>query len=423
MTLRKQSGGAMNTVIYYPYISPRPEWLKLAALSWNKVYRLVPSYGSPDDSDVVRELDEALGGILEPVYVAQEADQEVQEQFWRWVDARKERLEISRWSPDESREREVITGLGIGKFAGGEGGELLKELQRQGLARVEEKQVAKQIPTWVEEARAKYPMLQMTVTEESLVDEPEPGSDHEKYLKLLETAHNTTDSKRADALRKEAKDIRQRNLVTVTEQGPVIYLPVDIASHYLSLCAARAAENGRRDLVADGAKFTDAVFHDYSVRSEVSTAILEAYLPKDLSNLRPERIAEFRSEFSARRLEYQTTVQEMVDKYEKTSSEGELEDLKKQMVILATEQVERTKKTYRRAKQDMVIKTIGISLTPPATIAFVASALSIGILGPVGIATALSLFGAGLLLEWDKARSERAKSPWSYVLDARSLGN
>jgi hypothetical protein len=47
-----------------------------------------------------------------------------------------------------------------------------------------------------------------------------------------------------------------------------------------------------------------------------------------------------------------------------------------------------------------------------------ASALGVGIFAPAGIVAAISLAGAGLLVERDEASSEWDKSPWSYVLDA-----
>lgn len=162
-------------------------------------------------------------------------------------------------------------------------------------------------------------------------------------------------------------------------------------------------------------------FYDYSVRGEVATTVLQAYLPKDLSNLEVERIAEFREEFAAQRLAYQTAVQSLVDEATKVASEGELESLKASIVELAKEKVDDTRRAYRRANQEMVVKAVGVSLTPPAIATSIGSALGIGIFGPAGIVAALSILGAKLLLDRDKANAERAKSPWSYVLDSAQL--
>jgi hypothetical protein len=232
---------------------------------------------------------------------------------------------------------------------------------------------------------------------------------------------------KSTALEKKAEEIRQQHLRTVRSFGDptIIYLPKDIALHYLSLCASQAATdkkgNQKRDLVADGGRFTEAVFHDYSVSGEVATTVLQAYLPKNLADLEFERIAEFREEFAAQRLAYQIEIQSMVEKATKVASEGELEALKDSIVELAKQNVDDTRSTYRRAHQEMVIKAVGVSLTPPAIATAIGSALGIGIFGPAGIVAALSILGAKLLLDRDKANTERAKSPWSYVLDSARL--
>jgi hypothetical protein len=58
-----------------------------------------------------------------------------------------------------------------------------------------------------------------------------------------------------------------------------------------------------------------------------------------------------------------------------------------------------------------------MSVAPPAVAASIASALGIGILAPAGVVAALALVGAARLLEVEKAKAEKAKSAWSYVLD------
>ena len=98
-----------------------------------------------------------------------------------------------------------------------------------------------------------------------------------------------------------------------------------------------------------------------------------------------------------------------------------LQKVKDRIIELAKERVEETKKTYERAKLEMIIKTFGVSIAPPAIVASVASALGIGLFAPGGIAAAFSIFAAGKLIEWDQARSERNKSPWSYVLDSAKI--
>jgi hypothetical protein len=428
----------MNTVIYYPYITPRPDWLKVAALCWDKVYRLVPSNGWPDDSEATQELDQALGSLLRTVHIDEYADS-IQDKFWTYIDAREKKLkEEVQWSPAASKERNAIFGMYESKFPGGE---FVQELQDRNLARDETRILGEyQMAYW-----------DADFGEEELEPEellPRPGSAHEEYERLLEQARRKQDeagdlrlkikgserteaSARAEALDRQAEvltnkaeEIRKQNLVTYSyrdEENPVISLPKDVALHYLSLCASQAARDKRRDLVADGMKYTDAVFYDYSVRGEVGTAVLEAYLPENFSDLEPERIRGFRKEFSTQRRDYQAEVQSHVDKLANGSSEGELDSIKDDIVELAKQKVDNVQRTYRRTNQRMVLRTLEMSLTPPAIAAFVGSALGIGIFAPAGIAAAMSLFGAKLLIDYNEAKDKRAENPWSYVLDAAKL--
>lgn len=71
----------MNAVIVYPYIVPDADWLKLAALCWDKVYRLT-SRKAPADPEGVQELNRALGGFLEPLYPE---DYRVTSDFKSWL--------------------------------------------------------------------------------------------------------------------------------------------------------------------------------------------------------------------------------------------------------------------------------------------------------------------------------------------------
>jgi hypothetical protein len=57
----------MNTVVVYPYIVPDGNWLRLAALCWDKVYRLT-SRKAPSDPEELQELNSGLGGLVESVY-------------------------------------------------------------------------------------------------------------------------------------------------------------------------------------------------------------------------------------------------------------------------------------------------------------------------------------------------------------------
>jgi hypothetical protein len=371
----------MNTVVYYPYITPRPDWLKLAALCWDKVYRLVPPQGWSSDPAVVKDLDETLGGILDSINVQESIGRQeyfsIYDQLWRWLDEQNEQED--KWVNSEYSPEAQTAIFSI--YTDSYGERFVKGLRRRGLP---------------------YEIG----TTADIVQRPELS---------------TFAVSGGDIILPDGSTVRSDPWRESEHRMPVIDLPEDVALHYLSLCASQAAKAERRDLVADRMRFTDAVFYDYSVRGEVATTILEAFLPEDFFNLEPKRIADFRNEFSARRLKYQTAVQDIVDQYMNTASEGTLESVKKQIEDLAKEEINETKKTYQRANQKMVLQTLGMSLTPPALATFIGSALGIGIFAPAGIVAAVSLFGAKLLLDRDEAKAERDKSPWSYVLDAAKM--
>jgi hypothetical protein len=171
---------------------------------------------------------------------------------------------------------------------------------------------------------------------------------------------------------------RKRDSVSDTTSAysdtPFAYLPKDIALHYFSLCALKAAEAGKRDLVADGQRFTEAVFYEYSIEGEVGATVLQAYLPENFFNMVPGRIAEFREDFRAQRHKYQGVIQDLVEEYERISSEGQLELLKDEIVEVAKKRADDTQGAYRRAKLGMALKTFSVSLTPPALLTSIGSA-------------------------------------------------
>jgi hypothetical protein len=102
-----------------------------------------------------------FGGILESIDVQDVANEEVQEQFLRWVDARKEELDVSSQSLHKSPEGEAIAGLLSGKFRWG-----VTEAGSDSRGR----QVVHEIPRWVQEAQTVDSPLQAVqgIEEQSL---------------------------------------------------------------------------------------------------------------------------------------------------------------------------------------------------------------------------------------------------------------
>ncbi len=394
----------MNTVVYYPHIYPAPNWLKLAALCWDKIYRMLPSdfHGDPD---AIRKLDDTFGGILESIYVTDIADDKnIQNQFIKWVEERHTRLKNQGLSTPKT---DFLALFPVSKLSN----PIFEFLHKSGLAREEIRTYEVEVP--VGETNDLFSISNSALTKYkpeilNVINIVKPESDRKKIHGKLKGG--------------KAEKILQQKLVKVKKQSSDFYLPREIGLHYLSICAAKIAADGNRDLTTDGEEFTDVVFHNVrAVRGEVATSVLQAYLPENLSNLEPQRVAEVRSELATQRLKYQKAIQLIVEEYASIASEGELGKLKEKIQDLAKERIEGTKKACRRGKLELVTKAFSVTLTPPAVATWAASALGVGMFAPAGIAAALSLFAAGRLLEWDRAKEERAKSPWSYIIDTKKM--
>ena len=337
------------------------------------------------------------------------SDDNLQNQFIDWLDSQSDISRIktklkSTWANEQAlaffwEERFEI--------------EFLDLLVKKGVARRKEINIRR--PFW-EFMGDKHPPMP--------IGSYEAAEQYRHYIEYKEEAlerFKNQDYRVAEDLEKRAEEIRRRSLII----GPNMYgvfMPQNIGLHYLSLCASKAAATGKRDLAAGETQYTDVVFYNKaSLRGEVATAVLELYLPENFQKLSPGCINEVRKELAGQRLKYQQAIQRLCEEFEVIASEGQLENMKDRLIDLAKERIEETKKTYKRARLDIAIRTLSVSLTPPALATSIASALGVGIFAPAGIATALSLFAATTLLNLDKARDERAKRPWSYVLEASKI--
>lgn len=215
---------------------------------------------------------------------------------------------------------------------------------------------------------------------------------------------------------------RMRNEGRLIEQkhSSEIYLPSEVALHYLSLCASKAATIKKADLYGANDDFFDTTISS-SNRATVNVMhnIVNAYVPENLSELTPKAIGEIREELAEKRLLFQSEIQSLSKKFTDISSEDELETLKRRIENIARDRINETQKSFRDNKIKMVLKSIGISLTPPALAGYIASALSIGILEPVGIGLSIALFSGNTILEYNKAKSDYNNNAWSYIIDLK----
>jgi hypothetical protein len=197
----------------------------------------------------------------------------------------------------------------------------------------------------------------------------------------------------------------------------------DVALGYVAICASECAESGGGDLAADGAIFTEPVLYSrQALRGDVAHAVLEANLPANVGGLDIAQIGEIRSEMRASRLEYHAEITALVEQLTKgVSSEANFSKVRNDIVEIATQRVEETRRTYSRAKVDVAVKALTVSLAPPALATWLASSLGIAIFAPAGLAAGLALLGKKLLSDLQAAKEQRASSPWSYVLESAKL--
>ncbi|WP_370264740.1 hypothetical protein [Streptomyces sp. V4I8] len=333
--------------------------------------------------------------------------EEILQQFAEWLDLRSERL-MREMTPGPWE----LASLYADKVRG----PLERLLRERGFLHVERQQVDVQISAW------EVPAFERRYFEADVgrLVEPEPGSAHEEYERLIrqvEIHESDGDTESASRILSIAEQIRQGNLVTVTDTAETYILPKDIAFHFLSLCANRLAQLGKRDIVTDRQEFTDvALYSDAGLRGDVASAVLQAYLPKNLATADPAQIADCRERLSSERLRFQAGVQSLVTEFTEVSSVDSYQTLKRQLAEIANERIDATKRAYRKAKLDVTQQALTISLTPPALAAAAASALHIGVLAPASVLTTLSLFAASGVIDWRSAQTGHAQSPWSYVL-------
>jgi hypothetical protein len=209
---------------------------------------------------------------------------------------------------------------------------------------------------------------------------------------------------------------------SATDAAPRIDVRKDIAFGYIALCGEEWAASAGADLAADGEIFTEPLmYRRQSVFGDVAHAVLEAYLPKDAGALDPSRIAEVRSDLRVGRLKYQAEVDALVKQFGHLASGSDLQRVQDDIVEIATERVEETRRSYSRAKLEVGLKAMSVSLAPPAVASFLASSLGLAIFPPAGLALVLGLTGLKLLADVEAAQDDRSASGWSFVLDSAQL--
>jgi hypothetical protein len=241
---------------------------------------------------------------------------------------------------------------------------------------------------------------------------------YERYLAESEGKYEEGDKSGARLLKRKAEELRKRSLREFG-LGPYVLVDRDVAVHYLSLIARRRAEELNADLFAEDFTAAESAIEAIpAVVGHVGTSLMRAYLPKDIGNLPANKIAEFRARTETDRIKFQKAIQSLVNDYSSVSSAEGLERLKRMAVELAREKVEGTRKAYSSIRIETTLKALGTSLAPPALVSWLSSVLHLGLFAPAAIAATLALFGAQMLSDREKMRSDADKDSWSYVLKA-----
>jgi hypothetical protein len=91
----------MNTVVYYPYLWPTPEWIRVAALCWEKVYLVGRRTGyGVAFPEVIDSLNSQLGGMLDTSLSMNDLfDEDLMVRFKAWVTANEAALRACSHRP------------------------------------------------------------------------------------------------------------------------------------------------------------------------------------------------------------------------------------------------------------------------------------------------------------------------------------
>jgi len=406
--LRKPS--RMNSVLFYPNFYPSAEWLRLAALCWDRVHSLRPGNERPPED--VGQLNEGLGGVLSPVDVHDfSGDPEVTDNFAAWISKEARRLS-SKQAISFSR---IIMLDGL--FSSSEDRQRFSEVLHKHNVCTEKQLSVGRLPRWEFEPRLAFP-------ESVYADNDRPL--REAYWEAIAIG----DRSRADGMIKADRKHRTANWRTRLVEGQresgeyaedVVFIPPEIPFHYLALCAAKAASQLGADLASASDSYTaTCLYSTKQLVGLVSSELLKTYMPKDIASIDPGLLRGLRDELSMSRLKYQKDVQALVDEFAKLFSEQDLQRAKNRILEAANNRLEETKKAYARSRLDGAIKTFSVAVAPPVAVASLASALNVGLFMPAAIGATLSLLIAQRLLESEKEKADRRGAAFSYVFDVNS---
>ena len=378
----------MNSVVYYPYLVPSLEWLKMSSLCWDNIYVLHPG-NSISFSKEIKDANIDLGSVIKTLdtqIIGRSED--VFEAFLQILEKKGKYFDTSNIS-DSSEDLQLFN-IFPGKFPPN----LFQKLKDNNLIIYEgDKRIGNK--------RSFY----RTGFESKNLFDIEP------FRKEIRDGEGKLDF--IKRMKSEGRSVEQKF-------SSAIYLPSEIALHYLSLCASKAAALKKADLYgASDIYFETTTSFSNKSFGHIIQNVVGAYIPENINTLSCKTIGEIRETLAEKRLVFQSEIQNLCKKLSDISSEDDLEILKMKIENIAKDRINETQKTFRENKIKLVIKSIGISLTPPALANYIASALSIGMLEPAGIGLSVALFTGNTIFEYNKAKSDYNNNAWSYITDLK----
>jgi hypothetical protein len=447
----------MLDILCYPNILIDKQWLKLTALYWDNIYviasnQLLEYVSAAEETYIaeIEQLSQTLDLPLHHVLVEDLWSSDMDEEFRKWIDKNSNVLTsksaVTRyellWEDKKplffSGAFALLESMGLVVNTPGEKHKVRipiwehhLRLPEEYLGTAESEPPATKLfvlersrrnmphPKKAERAARRVRRSEVRVHSREVLVRPEARLALARFVRARRSAERAPDSTTRDLLQQEVDRIYEESLVEIeTQDRSLMEMRADIASEYFARIALAAAERYGADLFANNEYFArTALLQKATLGTDVAIGTLKAFIPKDVEAMTPEQIGELRKSSKTQRLRYQKEISSLIKEYGVLTSESRFVALKRRLIDLASERVEETRQAYKHLKLETVLRSFGVALTPPALASGLASILGTGIFAPAAIAAAVGLFAAQTLLSVDRARLEREKSAWSYILN------
>ena len=194
-----------------------------------------------------------------------------------------------------------------------------------------------------------------------------------------------------------------------------------VVNHLLWLASVRAINEHRADFYAH---ISPQVFNHQALdkranfehkASQYRATLPTLALPDDFEELPFEKLLAVRAELNVARLAFRKEVESLLKDYAAAADENSLRKVERDLLDLAKQRFEDSKKTFAAARLKTTLKAVGLTLAPPAAAAALGSMLDIALFTPAAIVAAVAFGAAEVFSLRDMAGVEERKSPWAYL--------